>query len=230
MDIHSSSQPDVDVAQALSEQIEKHKNTPLLLLLAGGSALQILDLLDTAYINEYVTIMMMDERYSSNPEENNFLQMTLTAFYTITKMQGVTFIPSVPTVEETHEDFTCRIESQLKNYITETPEVTVFALFGIGPDGHTAGIFPMEKESFVDTYGQGQLYTKVVYDKNSSPLRTSITPKFITTYITKSLVYATGEGKRPILQTISDPYELHELPSHIHKQIDSELFTDLTIT
>jgi 6-phosphogluconolactonase/glucosamine-6-phosphate isomerase/deaminase len=229
MNIHTSPQPDVDVAHALSSEFEKHKNTDILLLLAGGSALQVLDLLDTAYLNEYVTIMMMDERFTSDPKENNFLQMTKTAFHAITSAQGITMLPSVPKEEESHADFTKRIEDALTSYITYKPEATIIALFGIGPDGHTAGIFPMDKESFVDTYGQGQLYTQVNYEKNPSPERCSITPKFITNYITKSFVYATGESKLPILTTIQDPYELHEMPAHIHEHINSELFIDQAV-
>ena len=229
MNIHISKQPDVAIAHALSSEFEKHKNTEILLLLSGGSALQLLDLLDTAYLNEYVTIMMMDERFTSNPRENNFLQMTKTAFYTIVLSQGVRIIPSAPTEDELHELFTQRIEKELTSYTILNPEAVIIALFGIGTDGHTAGIFPMDKKHFIDIYGQGQLYTQVNYSKNPIPKRCSITPKFIMQYVTKSFVYATGKKKQPIINTIQDPYELHELPAHIHKLIDSELFTNISI-
>jgi len=229
MEIHTSQNPILATATALSAALETHKNTDILLLLAGGSALQVLDEIDTTHLNEYVTIMMMDERFSTKASENNFLQMTQTLFYTKLTNSQCNFIPSIPNEGETHLDFSKRIEQKLATYIETHPKGTVIALFGIGPDGHTAAIFPMQQELFVDTYGQGNIYTQVVYDKNPFANRSSITPKFIKRYISESFVYAVGEEKLPTLSTITDPYEPHEMPAHIHHQIGSKLFTDLTL-
>jgi 6-phosphogluconolactonase/glucosamine-6-phosphate isomerase/deaminase len=230
MEILTSHTPQYSAAKALSEALAKHKNTKILLLLAGGSSLQILEELDTTHINEYVTIMMMDERFSTDPTENNFLQMTKTLFYTKLTNSQCNFIPSVPNKNETHSNFSNRIAEDLQAYLDAHPQGTVIALFGAGSDGHTAAIFPMEQKLFIDTYGQGNLYTKVTYNNNPFPNRSSITPKFINNYITESYLYATGEEKLPILSTITDPYELHEMPAHIHHQIDSTLFTNLPLT
>jgi len=227
MNIHASTEPLLGIAKAISSEIQNHKNTNVLLLLAGGSALDVLDEMDTAYINEYVTIMMMDERFTNDPEKNNFMQMSRTAFHTIVTSQGATLISSIPKEEENQKDFAQRIENTLRTYLTENPKAPIIALFGIGPDGHTAGIFPMNATDFVDTYGQGGLYVPVNYDKNSSPERASITPKFINQYITKSFVYARGEEKMPIVRNMHETHSLHDMPAHIHEQIDSRLFTDL---
>lgn len=230
MDINTSQIPHTAVAKALSGALETHKNTDILLLLAGGSALNVLEEVDTAHINEYVTIMMMDERYSHSPMENNFLQMTQTFFYAKLSNSQCNFIPSVPKETETHEHFAGRVGAELTSYLETHPKRTVIALFGIGPDGHTAAIFPMQQKAFVDTYGQGSLYTQVVYTKNPFANRSSITPKFIKQFVTESFVYAVGEEKLPVLSTITDPYELHEMPAHLHHQIDSKLYTDLPLT
>jgi 6-phosphogluconolactonase/glucosamine-6-phosphate isomerase/deaminase len=229
MEIHTSQKPLQAAANALSQALETYKNNDILLILAGGSALQVLDEVNTNSINEYVTIMMMDERFSTTATENNFLQLTKTLFYTKLTNSQCNFLPSVPTEGESHADFSHRMELQLNTYLEEHPNTTVLALFGIGPDGHTGAIFPMEQASFIDTYGQGNLYTQVVYDKNPFAKRSSITPKFIKGYITESFVYVTGANKLPILSTLADPYELHELPAYIHNQIDSKLFTDLPL-
>lgn len=229
MKIHTSTNPHTEVADALSLSLRTHKNADILLLLAGGSALKVLEGVDTSIINEYVTIMMMDERFSVLPEENNFLQMTQTFFYTKLSNSQCNFIPSVPQKNETHISFTNRIEKLLTTYLKEHPHAHVVALFGIGPDGHTGAIFPMPQKDFIDTYGQGNLYTPVIYPKNPFAHRSSITPKFIKGYITESFVYAVGQEKLPIVSTISDPYELHEMPAYIHTVISSQLFTDLVL-
>lgn len=221
--------PAQEAGRELSTYLELYKNNPVLLLLAGGSALHVLEYTDTKYIAEQTTIMMMDDRFSSAPEENNFLQMTKTFFYTKLTNSQCNFIPTVPETEEEHVAFSERIEAMLTRYIEANPEATIIALFGIGTDGHTAAIFPMPHEDFIDTYGQGRLYTNVVYSQNQFENRCSITPKFITQYVNHSLIYAVGEEKRVILEALHEPYELHELPAYIHHQIGSTLFTDLEL-
>lgn len=229
MKIATSNTPKQDVARALCAALAAHKNSDVLLLLAGGSALQILDELDTQHVNEYVTIMMMDERFSHKPSQNNFLEMSRTAFYTISTSQGATIIPSIPENGESLELFANRIGSILTQYVSKKPQAVVLALFGIGPDGHTAGIFPMSGADFVDTYGQGSLYVPVVYTKNIFSERCSITPKFITQYITESFIYAIGNQKLPALTALQLPDKLHVIPARIHTQTKSTLFTDQTV-
>ena len=218
-----------DTAQAVSVALETHKNSEVLLLLAGGSALDVLEYVDTSSINEYTTIMMMDERFSSKPDENNYLQMSKSSFFEkITKNEAYT-IPTVPEEGETLESFAEILNNTLHTYFSEHPNATVLALFGIGADGHTAGIFPMKNVDFVDTYGQGELYVPGHTAPAPFTQRSSITPKCIMQHVTTAFVYAVGAEKTAILQTLHDPYELHELPAYIHTQIESKIFTDLPL-
>ena len=227
--IKTSNSPKEQAGVAISAALEKYRQHDVLLLLAGGSALGVLEYVDTENIDELTTVMMMDERFSRASKENNFLQFTQTLFYTKLTGSHCNFIPSIPEDGESHEDFTLRMEDTLTEYLESHPGGKVIALFGIGADGHTAAIFPMDQTSFTDIYGRGNLYTKVNYEPNEFSERSTITPKFISQYITNSIVYAVGEGKRDILRTLSTPYELHELPAYIHAQIDSELHTDLAL-
>lgn len=215
-----------ETAAALSLELETHKNSDVLLLLAGGSALDVLEYVDASTINEYTTIMMMDERFSTSPEENNYLQMGSSSFFTNITKNGAYTIPTVPEAGEDLVSFADIINNTLHTYLSEHPEAKVVALFGIGADGHTAGIFPMNNQLFVDTYGQGELYVPVTNAPVPFIQRSSITPKFIMQHIDTSFVYAVGEEKAPILTTMHNPYELHELPAYLHTQIESKLFTD----
>ncbi|MFT7507252.1 MAG: 6-phosphogluconolactonase/glucosamine-6-phosphate isomerase/deaminase [Acidimicrobiales bacterium] len=226
MKINTSKKPHIEVAKALSKALKNHAHSDVLLLLAGGSALQVLDELSLDSVDEYTTIMMMDERFSSNPLENNFIQMTGHAFYQRAKANGASFISSVPLDSESNEKFAVRVQNKLNLFYTEHPKVTTIALFGIGPDGHTAAIFPMPMEDFIDTYAQGFLYVPVKYFKNTFPKRSSITPQFIHRYIDEAYVYATGESKLSVLKSLHEPCELHQMPANIHHRIDSKLFTD----
>jgi len=226
---HTSEEPLQQAGKELTKLLEKHKNSKTLVLLAGGSALQALEYVDTQYINEYTTVMMMDERFSENESVNNYLQMTHTSFYTKIENSGAQFIQTIPQPDETHDGFSKRVAEILSGYITENPTSSNIALFGIGPDGHTAGIFPMDNTEFDDTYNQGDLYVPVTYTKNPFSKRCSITPKFITTHLNHTLVYAVGEDKRSVLTSLNNTQELYEFPAHIHKRICSHVYTDLTV-
>ena len=227
--IHTSHNPKERAAAEVNAALEKYRQHDVLLLLAGGSALDVLEYVDTNHIDELTTIMMMDERFSRASHENNFLQMTQTLFYTKLTNTDCNFIPTIPDEGEVHEVFCSRINNELTDYLEKRTDGKVVALFGIGPDGHTAAVFPMKQEDFTDTYGQGQLYTHVTYEQNPFQKRTTITPKFISQYVDLSAIYAVGEEKREILESFTQPHKLHELPACIHTQIGSSLHTDLAL-
>lgn len=227
---NTSNSPEKSASKTITHILESYKNSDVLLLLAGGSALKVLEHVDTGSISEYTTIMMMDERFSSDPKTNNFLLMSQGTFYSKALSNDANFITSIPADNELHSAFSSRIQSALQEYLAGHTKTTVIALFGIGPDGHTAAIFPMELEPFTDTYGQGDLYVPVTYEKNPHPYRSSITPKFISQYVKESVVYATGEEKIPVFNRLQMPHELHTLPAYIHDQIDSKVFTNLEIS
>ncbi len=226
MDIFTSTKPEVVAAHAMTETFKELANKPVLLLLAGGSALTVLKHIDTQYIHQNTTIMMMDERFSRKKTENNFLQMTDTSFYKKLSKTKCQFISSLPAPEESHLQFAQRMENNITSYLENHTLPKILALFGIGSDGHTAAIFPMSLEDFSHTYQQGNYYTKVIYEKNPFTYRATITPSFIQKYITHSFVYAVGEQKLPILKALTEQHTLHTMPAYIHTLIQSKLYTD----
>ena len=142
-----------EVTAAAGEKLHKflgeNKKTPILLLLSGGSALNILDYVSKEGTGEHVTIAMLDERFSQDKNINNFAQFQKTDFYTFALEMETNFFGSIPRDGETKEMVAARVEKNLKNWISENPKGLIISVFGMGPDGHTAGIFPFtEKEEF----------------------------------------------------------------------------------
>lgn len=120
---------------------------------------------------------------------------------------------------------------QLATVVTDVARPYGIALFGIGPDGHTAAIFPMDAGPFTETYTNiPTTMTAVTYSNNPFPQRVSITPDFIRTYLDETFVYATGAEKRPVLVQLDEKLPLNKLPAHIHSEIGSTLFTDQLYT
>lgn len=226
-----SSDPARRAAQVISNELATHQVQPLLLLLAGGSALRLLDEIATESLSDTLTIMMMDERFSTDPHVNNFAQLQATTFYTKATVRGVQFISTLPTEGEALSAFRGRIEKTLRKQVRKRERPYCVALFGIGPDGHTAGIFPMEATDFVATYDDPEhMIAAVESAPNEYQERISITPAFISEYIKRAFVYAVGNNKRSILMRLDEKQPLHKLPAHIHSQIGSTLFTDQLFT
>src|SRR4051812_45524273 len=67
--------------EELNRLLASYKTVPVLLLLSGGSALFMLDYVSKNNTGEFLTISMLDERFSEDKEVNNFLQMQKMDFY-----------------------------------------------------------------------------------------------------------------------------------------------------
>ncbi|RQN10932.1 hypothetical protein EHZ12_16455, partial [Clostridium perfringens] len=94
-----------------------------------------------------------------------------------------------------------RFDSFLKEQIKYNSDIIVN--LGIGMDGHTAGIIPMENEKDFDNIYKSER-DAVSHDKGGShPLRITITPSFIGK-ASRLLVYAVGEEKKSILSRLRE--------------------------
>lgn len=91
--------------------------------------------------------------------------------------------------------------------------------FGMGADGHTAGILPnspaVHDENFAASYDAGNFK------------RITMTPKAIT-YLDETVIYAVGEEKREALLNLNlENLPLETQPAQIHKQIQKcTIFND----
>ena len=237
MNIHSGlSEP----AEAAGEQIERilfaRKNSPILLLLSGGSAFKVLDYVSTDALGGNVTVSMIDDRYSENQEVNNFSQLLKHDFTKKCTDAGCYIFGTQVNVRETMAEHEQRYERMLKDWTEKNPEGKVIALMGIGTDGHTAGImpFPENKPVFDNLFEHEEDYA-VAYDakeKTEHPLRMTVTNNFLRKHVDYAVVYATGDEKREALENvISETGEIHVTPARVIREMeDVELFTDLTLT
>lgn len=213
----------------ISKYLEKHNDSNVLLLLSGGSALEVLAYIDTNLLTPKITISMLDERVSNDETVNNFLQLQKTNFYSEAHARGVGEIQTIPHQNESPLFFAKTVGEAFRNFLAENPTAKIIGLFGVGADGHTASIFPMPKDVFAKIYDSENIFVPVISDSANPNERISITPNFIESYIDEVVLYAIGKNKcDTVLQHMtSGAFEVHELPALAPAQHPkSYFFTD----
>lgn len=182
--------------------------------------------ISNAQRSECRTIFMMgDERVSGESDTNNFLQ--LQTRYPDSPVTACT-IPTIPEVNESPEYFATRIEKIFLEKISTLRNVKIISILGLGADGHTAGIFPLPKESFQETYRDDSVYVPVHVEGLTIDSRASFTPTWLLDHVDAVIGYVAGEGKKMILESLIHESKLiHERPAEILKlHRDVNLYTD----
>lgn len=229
MKTHISETPDKEAGEFISAMLEEHAHDNMLLLLSGGSAFAILPYIDTSNITSKVTIGMADERFTRDEQGNNFLTLQKTPFYEKAYKAGAQFFESVPKESERQEDFANRIKEEIEAHFYAHPNSYALGIFGIGEDGHTAGIFPTSEKDFASLYKTSEFYIALTQESHAYPFRTTVTPTLIEEVLDDVVLYAVGTNKcENILDYMYNrTFEQHEVPALIpasHPQ--SILFTD----
>lgn len=173
---------------------------------------------------------MGDERVSGVATENNYLQ--LAARYEDFRILDHVVDTSVKPNERSSE-FCQRLNLEIKKIISETKNLKIISILGVGTDGHTAGIFPMERRVFEDTYQYhyDQTYVPVQLMGLELNFRASMTPAWILNNVSEIFVYAAGEAKTEILYLlIGEDKATYERPAELIKQhISAHVYTDQPI-
>jgi len=222
-----------EAAKELNRLLGKAKGQPILLLLSGGSSLELISGIEIKNLGEHVTIGMLDERFSEDAGVNNFSQFASADFYWQAKDVGCRYIDTRIRHGETLNLLAERFDAELKNWNSAHPHGMMIATIGIGPDGHVAGImpYPENPEKFIDLFdnlerwGVGYDATK---EKNDYPLRVTVTLPFLR-MVDYGVTYMAGENKRNALkQVLRKEGTLWETPGRILREMkDVMVFTDI---
>lgn len=226
MKIINSKHPAQEAGEYISELMAIN-TIPTLCLLAGGSALEILKYIQGTEATKVRTIFMMgDERVSRERADNNYLQLMdqglLTADWNITDTSYN---------ENSAEKYINKLNQKLKSILDNKVTHQIISINGLGNDGHTAGIFPMEDKSFQATYRDDLMYTLVPKNGSRGLVRATLTPAWYKARVDTLIGYAKANGKETMLnELIKEEKPMYKQPAQLLKQhSNSYLFTDYEV-
>lgn len=226
MKVIKTTSPREDAGKALGALLEENKDKPILLMLSGGSAFTILGFVPVTVLGPHITITVLDERYSTNTQVNNFAQLEQMNFYKTCTEQGANYISTKVLEGESMEALHDRFDYALHTWKEQNKDGVVIATMGIGADGHTAGIFPgkYEVDFNSDAWVVGYSVPKEV---NECTDRVTVTNTFLRDQVDGAIVYAVGHNKYRLVQKLqSTDSSTQEIPAYIFKKISSlTLFT-----
>ncbi|MEX0933526.1 MAG: 6-phosphogluconolactonase, partial [Candidatus Paceibacterota bacterium] len=178
-------------------------NTPILLMVSGGSAFQFLDFVERGVLGPHLTLTILDERFSTDPLVNNFAQLEQTSFYERCMERGVKTIVTKVVEGEDLYGLSERFQRALLLWKKEHPNGIVIATMGIGSDGHTAGIFPSESGARFTTevWVLGYTVPKSVPEHSE---RITVTHTFLKEEVEEAIVYAVGPEKAALVERLEN--------------------------
>jgi 6-phosphogluconolactonase/glucosamine-6-phosphate isomerase/deaminase len=217
--LHLNNQIDgvVILADKISEYLRQNKK--VLWLLSGGSnisiSVEVLKILKSGFGDKLKTnlaVTLTDERYGSVGHIDSNWQQLIHGGFDMEAVQAVPVLFELP-LEQTTKKF-----GEDYQALTLWADV-IIGQFGIGPDGHTAGVLP-------GTIGATDTSTACSYVSDRF-IRISLTLKTIE-LISYAYVFAFGESKREVIHSLQiENISLIEMPAQIFKKMsESYLFTD----
>lgn len=215
--INDQREAGVILAEKIRENIKQNKK--VLWLLSGGSniniAVETLNLLKKDFgesLVENLAVTLMDERYGPvGHADSNWQQLIKDGF-------DFTLVRSIPVLQNLEPKET--VIKFGKNYrdLTAWADV-IIGQFGLGGDGHTAGVLP-------DTIGITDQGTAYFYNSRKFQ-RITLTLSTLKK-INIAYTFAFGESKKDVVFSLQNKdISLSEMPAQILKQIpESYLYSD----
>jgi 6-phosphogluconolactonase/glucosamine-6-phosphate isomerase/deaminase len=178
-----------------------------------------------------VTAVILDERFDQTNENNNFSQIENLSWSSYFLENGGTFISTKVLDTDTQKSLAERFEMQIEKWITKNPNGRVIALFGMGNDGHTAGIFPYpENKVFFDEMFDGErIIASYDADTKNKFSKRITTTNALFKRIDLGFAYIFGNDKKAALDDFrSGIKEVSELPVMFLKNIKKiKIVTDI---
>jgi 6-phosphogluconolactonase/glucosamine-6-phosphate isomerase/deaminase len=197
-----------EVAEYIANNIKLHldNNEKVFWLVAGGSSIPITvetsKLLANSRLNN-LSVSLTDERYGPiGHKDSNWQQLLEAGLF----LKGAELIPVLEggNLDDTTLSYAGKLASQLKDC-----DFSV-GLFGIGTDGHTAGILPGSRAI--------EAKTLTVWYDGIDYKRVTATPQAITK-LDEAVVYAVGKGKWPVLDKLDRDLSLDIMPAQLLKRV-----------
>lgn len=229
-----------ETAKAVSAVLEKEQDKDILLLLAGGSSFAVYDAILPQWLSNHITLAMTDDRFSQELDINNSHTLQATDFYNECINADAYYISTEVWNEQKPEELAKRFEYGLRQWREEFPDGAVVAVFGMGQDGHTAGMIPGGGTSVGKSDGKEQTFSELFENpeklvagystpNNEYHERTTITMPFIRKYIDHAVAFISGENKRAAFdRLLAEKGSLEETPVRILRELKNvEIFTDI---
>ncbi len=157
-----------------------------------------------------LAVMLVDERYGSPKHpDSNWEQLRKAGF----SLPGARLVPILDgqTRVQTARTFAAFVREALDTSYC-------IGLFGMGADGHTAGILPGSIAADSTKLVAG--YTAADFE------RITITPAAIAQF-DEAILYAVGPSKQTMLQNLADDLQLNRQPAQVLKQVPTvTIFND----
>lgn len=198
MEIVHTDNPAVIAAEVMSKLLAQYQDTPILLLLSGGSAFSLLENISISLLDSRITLGMLDERYDTDPTVNNFARLTQTSFFKQAVASGCFIIDTKVASGETLQNLGVRLNHTLNQWKDNNPNGVVLITLGLGKDGHTAGLMPsyVEEVSWSGVLAMGYEVPLAVNPYNK---RVTVTSRFLKNEVTAGVAYVVGNEKCSVL-------------------------------
>lgn len=202
------------IARHLRELLDEYGS--VLWLTSGGScievAVQVRRLLDKGANLGGLHVGLIDERFGPVGHKDSNWQQLLDSGFDSTGVATYPVLTGQATAAIAAEEYSV-VLAQLSRDVGVS-----FGLFGMGVDGHTAGLLPentiMESEQLVDSY-EGPDFVRI-----------SVTPRFIQS-LDDAALFALGAVKWPAFEQSLQPGLAAELPVRVLQSIASiKVYTD----
>jgi len=224
-------EPREALGAAISDLFERSSGNEILFLVAGGSSLGVLDHIDEENISSHMTVAVTDERVSDDLDINNYAQLQATHFWNKLVRSDAYSIPT-ELLGRNSTELRDAFELAIRKWKSDFPKGIIVGLYGIGEDGHTAGIIPgVYSKADFDVRYLGERYVEEfeAVDKGSFPFRVTTTLSFMRDMVDVGYFFVQGERKASALKaTLSAEGDIHDTPARImHEMRKAYVFTDI---